>query len=53
MNKTSIEKAKQLLEHQLKILWENPSLSCGIPPLMIWDYQVLESRLYQRYMQET
>ena len=36
MNKTSIEKAKQLLEHQLKILWENPSLSCGIPPLMIW-----------------
>ncbi len=36
MNATSITTAKELLTHQLKMLWENPELSEKIPPLMIW-----------------
>jgi len=36
MNNTSITKAKQLLQHQLDILWNNPKKSGLVPPLMIW-----------------
>lgn len=36
MNITSISKAKTLLQHQLDILWTNPSRSNLVPPLMIW-----------------
>ena len=36
MNVTSIKKAKQLLEHQLEMLWSNPTLASSIPPLMVW-----------------
>ncbi|MDE0954314.1 MAG: hypothetical protein OR994_06535 [Candidatus Poseidoniales archaeon] len=36
MNITSISKAKQLLQHQLDILWDNPEKSGLVPPLMIW-----------------
>lgn len=36
MKNTSIKKAKQLLQHQLNILWGNPEKSGMVPPLMIW-----------------
>ena len=36
MNNTSISKAKELLQHQLEILWKNPEKSGKVPPLMIW-----------------
>tara|TARA_X000001036_G_C20658316_1_gene797895 strand:- start:552 stop:1628 length:1077 start_codon:yes stop_codon:yes gene_type:complete len=36
MNNTSIKKAKQLLQHQLNILWSNPEKAGLVPPLMIW-----------------
>ena len=36
MNITSISKARQILEHQLKLLWEYPEKSGVVPPLMIW-----------------
>ena len=36
MNTTSITKAKQLLQHQLNILWGSPEKACLVPPLMVW-----------------
>jgi len=36
MNNTSISKAKELLQHQLEILWKTPEKSGKVPPLMIW-----------------
>ena len=36
MNTTSITKAKQILQHQLDILWDNPEKAEVVPPLMIW-----------------
>ena len=36
MNVTSITKAKKLLQHQLDILWDNPTNANMVPPLMIW-----------------
>ena len=36
MNITSITKAKQILQHQLDILWDNPERAGVVPPLMIW-----------------
>ncbi len=36
LNTTSITKAKQLLQHQLNILWGSPEKACLVPPLMVW-----------------
>ncbi len=36
MNITTITKAKNLLQHQLNILWNNPACAGLVPPLMIW-----------------
>ena len=36
MSITSIKKAEKLVQHQLDILWGNPSKADLVPPLMIW-----------------
>ena len=36
MKTTSIDKAREILQHQLNIIWEFPERVSVVPPLMIW-----------------
>lgn len=36
MNKASIEQARQILQHQLQWLWQQPALATQIAPIMLW-----------------